>query len=159
MLVKCQICGLKINRDIAYKIQCNNRNKYYCSYKEYTEHQQELTDKDALFDLINALFGYRVINSALFKEITIIHECYKYSQIISYIKTNRDKLSAVLNREYSNEYCKIKYFVTIISNNIKDYITNCVTTPDKVMPIEITTSKYKHKKRKSLSDYEGSDID
>lgn len=159
MLVKCQICGTRIDRDIAYKIQQNNRNKYYCSQKEYMRHQQELADKDILFDLINTLFGYKVINSVLFKEITSIHECYEYSQIISYIKSNQDMISTMLNRNYTNEYCKIRYFVTIISNNIKDFVTNYVTQPDKAIPVEITASKYRHKKRKSLSDYEGCDID
>ena len=159
MMVKCQICGTKIDRDVAYKVQHNNRNKYYCSEKEYQQQQQELRDKDILFTLINTLFGYKVINSALFKEIANIHTSYSYSQITSYIQSNKNLLSSVLNKDYNNEDCKIIFFFTIVSNNIKDFVTNYRPQINRDVSIEITKTKYKHKKRKSLSDYEGCDID
>ena len=84
MLVKCRLCGTKVDRKNAFKVVVGNKNAYYCNEAEYQKvlHNREV--KDNTYTCINEIFGYKVLNSALFKEINLLLETYSYEHILAY---------------------------------------------------------------------------
>ena len=67
MLVKCRQCGTKIDRKTAFKVVVGGKNAYYCNEAEYQKTLHEKEIKTITYDCINQIFGYKVLNSALFK--------------------------------------------------------------------------------------------
>ena len=124
MLVTCQICKKKIERDSAYKITTEKGNKYYCSQAEYDAMQKEKADKDAIYAEIVDIFGYKIQNSALFKEWKCWNELASNEKILSYIQENKDYIKGAVGKLNSTEYARIRYMSAILKNNLKDYIGN-----------------------------------
>jgi len=153
VLVKCKCHNNKIERDAAYKVVVNNKNEYYCNEYEYLKIKEEKENRINTYNIINDIFGYVVINTILFKEINEISKVYSYTKIYSYIKENLDNLNKFMNKNFNNEYGKIKYFTTIIKNNLKDYIIPKREIV-KISDSEIIENKYSIKpRRKSIEDY------
>ena len=48
--------------------------------------------KDNTYNLINEIFGRKVTNTALFKEINTLLETHTYEEILSYLQDNEDYL-------------------------------------------------------------------
>ena len=66
-------------------------------------------------ECINEIFGYKVINTALFKELSFILGSYSYDRILAYLEENKDYMTSVIQqRDYSSEYAKIRYFSAMI---------------------------------------------
>lgn len=124
MLVTCQICKKKIERDSAYKITTEKGNKYYCSQAEYDAMQKEKADKDAIYAEIVDIFGYKIQNSALFKEWKCWNELASNEKILSYIQENKDYIKGAVGKLNSTEYARIRYMSAILKNNLKDYAKN-----------------------------------
>lgn len=98
MLVKCRLCGTKVDRENAFKVVVGNKNAYYCNEAEYQKvlHNREV--KDNTYTCINEIFGYKVLNSALFKEINLLLETYSYEHILAYLMENKNYITKVLEK-------------------------------------------------------------
>ena len=66
--------------------------------------------KDNTYNFINEIFGQKVTNTALFKEINALLETHTYEEILSYLQDNEDYLSRVMSKDFQSEYAKIRYF-------------------------------------------------
>ena len=159
ILVKCRICGNKTERNDAYKVVVNGKNEYYCNEKEYKQKQKQIADKEKTIKIINEIFGYEITNSALFKELKVLSENNSYEKIYSFIYDNRQMLDTSMSRDFTSEYGKIRYFSTIIKNNIVDYVIDdepYITNNE----YEVLDIKYKaKKKRRAMVDIEGELLD
>ena len=141
MLVKCRQCGTKIDRKTAFKVVVGGKNAYYCNGAEYQKTLHEKEIKTNTYDCINQIFGYKVLNSALFKEINLLLQVYSY-------------IAKVLDKEFVSEYAKIRYFSTILKNNMADFKPKEPEKPKEV-EVDIPIMHYKRKnKRISLSEIE-----
>ena len=159
ILVKCRICGNKVERNDAYKVVVNGKNEYYCNEKEYEQKKKQTIDKENTIKIINEIFGYEITNSVFFKELKALSENNSYEKIYSFIYDNKQMLDRALSKDFTSEYGKIKYFSAIIKNNIVDYVIydESYITNNKY---EILDIKYKaKKKRRAMVDIEGELLD
>ena len=160
MKVKCKICGTLVERESAYKIVKNGKNLYYCSeqeYIEYTNKQEEISrQKSRMYELIEYFIG-KTTNTALFKEISIWLTVADYDKICNYLADNKTYLTSAMDKAFSSEYAKIRYFSAIVKNSIGDYKPS-KPEPIKTVETEFYETKYQPKrKRKCLADYEDGD--
>lgn len=151
MLVTCKSCKKKVDRDSAYKIVIGGKNQYYCSEKEYVDEAAEKKAKAEVLQLCTEIMG-NTTNTILFKDMTEISKVYSYVTIAGYLKNNKDVLQGFMNKNFNNEYGKIRYFTTIIKNNIGDYVPEVKNELN--IEMETTEVNYKARSRKkSLSQY------
>ena len=113
MLVTCQICKNKIERDTAYKRVVGKANKYYCSEQEWQieedKKKKAAEDKDKVYRLICDILGEKeVLNTALWKEKTIWNKAFSDEIIAKYLAENKDYLVSAVSRLSGTEYAKIR---------------------------------------------------
>lgn len=132
MLVKCKCCGNKIERESAYKVMTDKGNKYYCSKAEYEAMQKEKADKDAIYAEIVDIFGYKIQNSALFKEWKCWNELASNEKILSYIQENKDYIKGAVGKLNSTEYARVRYVSAILKNSLVDYKVGSRKEPEKI---------------------------
>lgn len=132
MLVNCKCCGNKIERESAYKVMTDKGNKYYCSKAEYEAMQKEKADKDAIYTEIVDIFGYKIQNSALFKEWKCWNELASNEKILSYIQENKDYIKGSVGKLNSTEYARIRYVSAILKNSLVDYKVESRKEPEKI---------------------------
>lgn len=132
MLVKCKCCGNKIERESAYKVTTDKGNKYYCNKAEYEAMQKEKADKDAIYAEIVDIFGYKIQNSALFKEWKCWNELASNEKILSYIQENKDYIKGAVGRLNSTEYARVRYVSAILKNSLVDYKVESRKEPEKI---------------------------
>lgn len=132
MLVNCKCCGNKIERESAYKVMTDKGNKYYCSKAEYEAMQKEKADKDAIYTEIVDIFGYKIQNSALFKEWKCWNELASNEKILSYIQENKDCIKGAVGKLNSTEYAQIRYVSAILKNSLVDYKVGSRKEPEKI---------------------------
>ena len=157
--VKCQACGASLDKDMAYKVMAGKSNKYYCSQQEYirkkTKEGLARAVKDDTYDKIYDFFGQKVTNTLLYTEITDIALVHSYEKIRSYIQDNKEMLERVMNKNFQSERAKIKYFCTILKNNLADYIPTEEEIYITDNEYELVEVKYKpKKKRRAMCDLE-----
>lgn len=151
MLVICKACKKKIDRDTAYKVVVAGKNQYYCNEKEYLNIMEEKQAKKEVFNLCTEILG-ATTNTILFKEMTEISSVYSYKKILEYLKCNLPSIKSYMYKTFTSEFGKIKYFTTIIKNNIGDYVAEI--KDEKTIEMETTEVNYKARSRKkSLSQY------
>ena len=157
MLVKCCICGNKIDRKDAYRLTKNNVNHYYCSSKEYDEFEEYKETKAKVLSNIELIFGYKITNSALYKELSEFTKQYSYRDILYYLNDNQYYLKKVMTEKtFTSEYASIRYFMAILRNNIPKYAH--VSPVSKEVSVEIPNMKFARKnKRIPLVQYEEGD--
>ena len=155
VLVKCKICGQKIDRNDAFKIRKNNKNEYYCNQQEYKDWFEIKNNKDRCFEIIYSIFGHKVTNTILYKEMNELFEIYGINLILSYLNENFNFLNDMLSKSFNSEYAQIRYFSAILKNNLYDYKLKNKDVPI-VTKIDMPSkNKYKEQKRKkSLLEYE-----
>lgn len=154
MLVKCRQCGTKIDRKTAFKVVVGGKNAYYCNEAEYQKTLHEKEIKNNTYDCINQIFGYKVLNSALFKEINLLLQVYSYEHILAYLMENKNYITKVLEKDFVSEYAKIRYFSAIIKNNIADFKMKEPEKPREI-DVDMPIRNYKRKnKRRSLEEIE-----
>lgn len=159
MEVICRGCGKKVDRSQAYKITQGKVNLYYCSEDEYkkilAEKEKAQEIKNNLQSIIDEIFGYPVVNTALYKEQSEWAKVKPLETIVAYLSDNKHYISTTLeNKSFNSEYGKIRYFSAIVKNNVQSYTQ---PSPEiiKHADIEIYDAKYKPgRKRKCLTDYE-----
>ena len=156
MLVKCRLCGTKVDRNEAFKVVVGGKNTYCCNEAEYQKVLHEREVKDNTYECINQIFGYKVLNSALFKEINLLLDVYSYEHILAYLTENKEYIAKVLEKDFINEYAKIRYFAAILKNNLADFKMKEPEKPKEV-EVDMPIMNYKRRnKRRSLSEIEES---
>ncbi|MEF9984183.1 MAG: hypothetical protein RR710_06545 [Oscillospiraceae bacterium] len=157
LLVKCKCHGIKIDRNTAFKVQVGKVNHYYCSEAEYNKIQMKQKVKDDTFAIIYDIFGYKVVNTALYSEMSAISETFGYETILAYLQDSRDLIDKSMSKDFQSEYGKIRYFLAILKNNLSDF--KQLSKPvDISLQTENTEPTYRAKKRKNpLAYYEGGD--
>ena len=66
---KCKYCGKSIDTNSAYKIVVGKTNRYYCNEEEYNIIHKAQQIKDDTYNLIYEIFGRKITNTILYKEI------------------------------------------------------------------------------------------
>lgn len=152
----CKICKTKLDAKTAYKVVVNGKNAYYCNEAEYLAENLKKKNKDIIINLISEIFGYKVINTAIYKEYNKWIESADNEKIIAYLRENKEFLSNIITqKDFSSEYGKIRYFSTILCNGLVDFTEKI--KPNLFMPIiedEHYETKFKLKTRKALLDFE-----
>jgi hypothetical protein len=154
--VKCRYCGNSIDITTAYKIVVGKVNRYFCNKNEYEKVCQTQQIKDKTYDVIYDIFGYKVTNTILYKEIHELSLVYAYEKIYAYLSDNIAYLKKVIqNKEFQSEYAQIRYFAAILKNNLADFHYEEKTPVIKEVDIDMSSCNYKRKtKRKTLAEYE-----
>lgn len=155
MLVKCQSCGNKIEKNEAFKVTVGKVNKYYCNENEYSIIKEKKEIKDNIFNEIFKCFDRKITNSALFSEIIELEKIYGYEKIYMYIVDNSSYISDIMaSKDFVSEYAQIRYFAAILKNNLTNYIIKKEPI-EKHIDIEILETRFKQRKKKrTLSEIE-----
>lgn len=165
MLVTCQICKNKIERDTAYKRVVGKANKYYCSEKEFEAEEARKKkikeDKDKVYYLICDMFGYEIQNTKFFDEWTQWNKLKSNEIIYKYLRENESYLQQICDRSFDTEYQRIRYFSAVLKNSLRDFKpkVEVVEVPRVVVTEEHYETKYKSKGRQALEDFEEDDDD
>lgn len=114
--VKCAACGETIDKKIAIGVPAGKRTKYYCP-----EHVGMKSPRETMYDLVFEIFGRKVLNTILYKELDEIAKVYSYELLTEYMKENKEYLEQCVFREYSSEYAQLRYFCAVIKNAIHTF--------------------------------------
>lgn len=119
---KCKICGKSLTTDIAYLVNVDNKNKYYCDFIEYETYIEENICKKNIYEGACSILGYKSKNTVLFKEINNLHELYTYKDIYGCLNEKKDSIYELIKiNNIDKEYNKIRYIFGTISRSIQDY--------------------------------------
>ena len=142
--VTCKCCGEKIDKKVAVGIKTGKITKHYCP-----EHVGQKSPSEEMYDLIYEIFGRKVLNTILFKEMNEILAVYSHQKVIAYLKENKSYLEDVIyGRSYVSEYAQIKYFTAIIKNSIHNFeIPNFEPVIKKEVEIDVDVSVNNYKPR------------
>ena len=137
MQVKCRLCGKKIDKKDAFQSPVGGGRFYYCNEEEAKIKEEERRKKiedelkakeenkqkriDPVYEEVADIFGYRIGNSALFKEMKVWRGICDDKKILAYLKENKDYITNAINRLDTTEYAKIRYFSAILKNSLKDF--------------------------------------
>lgn len=160
MLVTCQICKNKIERDTAYKRVVGNANKYYCSIAEFennlAQKQKMAEDKDKVYRLICDILGEKeVLNTALWKEKTIWNKAFSDEIIAKYLAENKEYLTSAVSKLSGTEYAKIRYVSAVLKNSLRDFKPKAEEILKPIVTVEEHyETKYKSRSRMALDDFE-----
>ena len=159
MLVKCRKCNKKVERNQAFKVVVGGKNTYYCNEEEYNEILRNKELKDETYSYIYNIFGYKITNTCIYKEVNDLVDVFGYELLLSYLKENEMYLTSVIQgKDFPKEYGKIRYFAAILKNSLADYVNisgNSNVEHEKCIEYDLPEVKYKRKKkRRNLSDIE-----
>lgn len=166
MRVKCRYCGERVEKEDAYKDP--NKNSYYCSEEHYLatmknreDLQKEKEEKrqkkiDPVYEEVADIFGYRIQNSQLFKEMKLWRSICNDEKILAYLQEHKDYIKSKLEKLNSSEYAHIRYVSAILKNSLKDYVATVRVEPEKInVDCEIyEPTVFAKKKRRGLSELE-----
>lgn len=166
MRVKCRYCGERVEKEDAYKDP--NKNSYYCSEEHYLatmkkreDFQKEKEEKkqnkiDPVYEEVADIFGYRIQNSQLFKEMKLWRSICNDEKILAYLQEHKDYIKSKLEKLNSSEYARIRYVSAILKNSLKDYVATVRVEPEKInVDCEIyEPTVFAKKKRRGLSELE-----
>ena len=160
MRVKCRYCGERVEKEDAYKDP--NKNSYYCSEEHYLatmknrEDLQKEKKIDPVYEEVADIFGYRIQNSQLFKEMKLWRSICNDEKILAYLQEHKDYIKSKLEKLNSSEYARIRYVSAILKNSLKDYVATVRVEPEKInVDCEIyEPTVFAKKKRRGLSELE-----
>ena len=166
MRVKCRYCGERVEKEDAYKDP--NKNSYYCSEEHYLatmknredlqKEKEENKQKkiDPVYEEVADIFGYRIQNSQLFKEMKLWRSICNDEKILAYLQEHKDYIKSKLEKLNSSEYARIRYVSAILKNSLKDYVATVRVEPEKInVDCEIyEPTVFAKKKRRGLSELE-----
>ena len=166
MKVKCRYCGERVEKEDAYKDP--NKNSYYCSEEHYLatmkkreDFQKEKEENkqkkiDQVYEEVADIFGYRIQNSQLFKEMKLWRSICNDEKILAYLQEHKDYIKSKLEKLNSSEYARIRYVSAILKNSLKDYVATVRVEPEKInVDCEIyEPTVFAKKKRRGLSELE-----
>lgn len=169
--VKCRLCKTMIDRIGAFESP-TNVGFYYCNEEEYNKDIRERENKkaaserakerihkiDPVYEAVAEILGYRTQNSIFFNEMKLWRGICNDDTILAYLAENKNFLSNAMQKDFNNEYGKIRYFSAILKNNLGNYKISYkpVRAPVKV---EVDDTIYeptisRKRKRRSLSELE-----
>lgn len=153
---KCKYCGKSIDTNNAYKIVIGKINRYYCNEEEYNIVYKAQQIKDDTYNLIYEIFGRKITNTILYKEINELALVYSFEKIEVYLSKNKEYLSNIMqNKTFQNEYAQIRYFSAILKNSLTDFKYEKNEKINKNIEIDMPSYKFKRKtSKKSLAEYE-----
>lgn len=162
MLVTCQICKIKIERDTAYKRVVGKANKYYCSEQEWQieedKKKKAAEDKDKVYRLIcDILDEEEVLNTALWKEKAIWNKAFSDEIIAKYLVEHQDYLTSAVSKLSGTEYAKIRYVSAVLKNSLRDFTPKVKVQEKPKVVVEETIYEVPTQslnKRRSLDDLE-----
>ena len=166
MRIKCRYCGERVEKEDAYKDP--NKNSYYCSEEHYLatmkkreDFQKEKEEKkqnkiDPVYEEVADIFGYRIQNSQLFKEMKLWRSICDDEKILAYLQEHNGYIKSKLEKLNSSEYARIRYVSAILKNSLKDYVATVRVEPEKInVDCEIyEPTVFAKKKRRGLSELE-----
>ena len=119
---RCKYCGKSIDTKVAYKVTVGKTNRYFCNKEEYDIVYKAQKIKNDTYDLIFEIFGRKVTNTILYKEVNELSSVYPYERIKAYLEQNMTYLSNLMqNKSFQSEYAQIRYFTAILKNNLTDF--------------------------------------
>lgn len=148
--VTCHYCKKKINKNIAFAMPCGKKTRYYCK-----EHIGKVPPKEEMYNLVYEIFGRKVLNTILYKELDEIASVHTYEKMTAYMEENRAYLEQMMSKTFSTEYAQIRYFSAILKNSLTDFV---VRQPEPIIKKEIevdfdmSANKYKAKKQRKGMD-------
>lgn len=160
--VKCKYCGKDVDRKEAIVVpngKGKGRNAYYCC--ELHSHMEN--DRDGFYRKAMEIFGVTT-NSVFFKEFDHLGKVHTFKKLTEYMTDNEDELREIISRPFDREYNKIRYFSTIVGNNIADYkmrkLKERIEKPKQETDLhEVKTEPLKKKKKTGLDDLLGDLLD
>lgn len=154
ILVKCRICNNKVDRAEAYKVVVNGKNNYYCNEQEYDDWKSKIEIRDNAYNFIYNIFGHKVTNTVLYKEVDELGGIYGFNKIFAYLQEKYDYICKVLSKDFNTEYAKIRYFTAILKNSLADFQYE-EKTVIKTPAMDFVKTQFKRKnKRIPLVEYE-----
>ena len=162
---KCRQCSIFVNTSNALKGTISGKPAYWCSEKcktMYDKAQAEIDTAKAEYDEILAItkeiFGYNFLGYPLLrKEVKAWETLSTRQKIIAFLKENKDWLSVTMRKEFPNDFCRVRYYATIVASKLHDFKQK---TPEAEKPkIVVEETVYEaptqsFNKRRSLADVE-----
>ncbi len=148
--VTCYYCKKKINKNIAVEVKDGKRAKNYCP-----EHVGMKPIKDQMYDMVYEIFGRKVLNTILYKEMDEIAKVYSYEKILAYMKDHRTDFENAMLKPFQNEFCEIRYFTALFKNGLHDYKMKepeVVIKKDIDFGMDVPVNNYKAKKKRKGMD-------
>lgn len=169
--VKCRLCKKMIDRIDAFKSP-TNVGFYYCNEEEYNIDTKEKEKKNAarerakerihkidpVYEAAVEILGYRTQHSIFFNEMKLWRGICNDDIILAYLAENKNFLLNAMQKDFNNEYGKIKYFSAILKNSLGNYKINYKPV-QKPVKVEVDDTMYepvvsRKRKRRSLSELE-----
>lgn len=153
---KCKYCGKSIDTKNAYKVIVGKTNRYFCNEEEYNITHEAQQTKDDTYNLIYEIFGRKVTNTILYKEVNELALVYSYKKIQAYLVQNKKYLSDFMqNKSFQSEYAQIRYFAAILKNSLADFKYEKKDKIEKKVEIDMPSCKFKREScKKTLAEYE-----
>lgn len=172
MRVVCKYCKAKVEKADALQVTGEKYNTYYCNQECYDKANAEKKAKeierlakkqekeenkqkriDPVYEEIADIFGYRIANSALFKEMKLWRGICDDSKILAYLQEHKIYIKNKLEQLDSNEYSRIRYVSAILKNSLADYKRTVRVEPEKInVDCEIYEQSFStRKKRRGLN--------
>lgn len=149
--VTCKCCSEKIDKKIAIGVPHGKTTWYYCP-----EHVGQKSPKEKMYDLIYEIFGRKVLNTVLYKEMDEIASIHTYEKMTTYMEENKEYLIQIMEKDFRSEYFQIRYLSAVLKNSLFDYqVKEPTPVIQKASELEfdMTEINYKAKKqRKGMDD-------
>lgn len=143
MKVKCRGCGSLVEREKAYRRTVNGKNAYWCSEQEYNRIEDKKKNGPRVISLVEDIFGHPIEDPELKKEKKKWNALADDEVILSYLRTNKEKLMKSMSKPFQSERNKIRYFSAIIKNSISEYIVPQEVVVDTCSDMEFYQPKQK----------------
>ena len=146
--VKCRYCGKLIDKEDSHAVKHGRVNWYYCN----VEHSLAKTPKDTFYE--EAAKIIQTTHTMFYKEMDEIAKFHTYEKMTAYIKDSRQMIEFYMSKDFSSEYAKVRYFSSILKNNLSDFIVKEQDNHIAIDHIENTydTSNFKAKEDKGMDD-------
>lgn len=154
--VKCRLCGNVIDKKDAFQSPTGGGRFYFCNEEEAKLKEEEKQRKieetkkskeeakqkkiDYVYEEIADIFGYRIQNSALFKEMKLWRGICNDEKILAYLQEHKNYITNAIGRLDSNEYARVRYLSAILKNSLGDYKVK--TTLQTVIKPEVNFEMY-----------------
>jgi len=88
---------------------------------------------DPVYEIVANIFGYRINNPALFREMKMWrYICDDDKKILAYLQENKDRLEKAIKWLEGQEYPRIRYFSAILKNDLPNYNKQIDPEPVKI---------------------------
>ena len=166
-MAKCK-CGYDkspLDTKTALKVVINGKNTYWCSEKCYNQYlaNKEKQDKikaeyDEIYAITKQIFGYEFQGIGLLrKEILAWEKVGTRAKIIAYLTENKEWLSNVMNKEFTSDFNRVRYYAVIVAGKLHDFKPKPTEVEKPKIAVEETiydTPTQSLNKRRSLADLE-----